>query len=152
MWRTLKKLLLVLLMFAAAAASGYWIKEFVDARNPQYAVPEMEVTADGQALQGVLNACSWDFLTGETCSYLGRESLFELEMPRNELLGGEQLEFRFSQTPQELTISRSERYSYDFRPCGENLTVPYESGVYLYEITAQFARGYELFYLYIAVM
>lgn len=148
----IKKILLALLLFSLAAAAGYFIKETIDARYPEYALPRITATADGEELVCVMDSCSWSFLTGETYNYGANESIFELELTKNELIGGETLAISFSQQPLEVSVSRSERYSYDFSPCGDDLTVPYEAGGYLYEIWANYERGYELFYLYIVVV
>ena len=147
----IKKVLFALLAFVAAAAAGYFIKESIDSRYPEYALPQITATADGEELVCVLDACSWTFLTGDTYNYGASQNIFELELAKNELMGGEALNISFSQQPEAVTVSRSERYSYEFRPCEGPLTVPYEEGGYLYEIWADYSRGYELFYLYIVV-
>ena len=66
--------------------------------------------------------------------------------------GGEQLGIDFSVEPVSATISRTRSYTYEFSEIGEkDLTIPYESGGYIYEVSAEFASGSVTWYFYIIV-
>ena len=98
-----------------------------------------------------MSDCSWSFLNGETYVVQPPDNLYDVSLPHNAVLGGEQLEIQFSQKVQVLRIYRSEPYSYNFIMAEEDLVIPYDKGGYIYQVYAQFERGYEMIYFYVVV-
>lgn len=146
-----RKIIIAILCFAIAGYISYWIKEIIDTRYPEYALPTVKVTADGQPLEVSMSDCSWSFLNGETYVVQPPDNLYDVSLPHNAVLGGEQLEIQFSQKVQVLRIYRSEPYSYNFIMAEEDLVIPYDKGGYIYQVYAQFERGYEMIYFYVVV-
>ncbi len=146
-----RKIILAVLCFILAGFISFWIKELIDARNPAYAVPEVHVTADGKQISATMSECSWSFLTKETYNVEYSGNLFDMDIPRNDLMGGEQLEISFSQPAELIRIYRTRPYTYDFNVEDDGLIVPYEEGGYIYQAYAQFDRGYEVILFYIVV-
>lgn len=146
-----RKVILAVLCFILAGFVSFWIKELIDARNPSYAVPRVTVTADGRPVSAALSECSWSFLTQETYTVDYSGNLFDMDIPRNDCMGGEKLEIQYSQPTDLIRIYRTLPYTYDFIVAEDELIVPYEAGGYIYQVYAQFPRGYEVILFYIVV-
>ena len=74
-----------------------------------------------------------------------------MDIPRNDCMGGEKLEIKYSQPTDLVRIYRTLPYTYDFIVAEDELVVPYEAGGYIYQVYAQFPRGYEVILFYIVV-
>lgn len=146
----MKKLLLSLFLFAAAAASALLVKDAIDRRHPDYAVAKLTVTADSVEVPVLVAEYEWRFAFGNTATRQS-PSIAELGLTPMPLLGGEQLELSFSQPVKSMTIERSGNYDYSFSVADGALAAPYESGGYIYRITAGFDSGSAVYYFYIVI-
>ncbi|NLC78720.1 MAG: hypothetical protein GX683_03215 [Ruminococcaceae bacterium] len=145
----MKKIIIALVLFAAAGALAFVLKDYIDRTNPDYAIPQISVTADSSEVATVVSGYSWQFAFGEPVVH-EETPVTELSVVTTELLGGENLGIVFSQPTKSYTVRRSESFSYDFSPT-EDMEVPFESGGYLYEVVATFESGTVQYYFYIVV-
>lgn len=148
----LKKVIASLLLLACAGALAFLVKDAIDVRNPEQAVAKMTVTADTLELPVAVAGFQWEFLFGRrACKKPMPVFEIKLEPAPGELLGGERLELVFSQPAKKIVIKQSKNYSYDFFEVDGDLTVPFESGIYVYKVEAEFESGRVLYYFYAAV-
>lgn len=147
----IKKVVIGILCFIVAGFVAFWIKELIDSRYPAYAIPQVTVTADGIPIEGTMSECSWSFLTQETYSVEFSGNLFDMDIPRNTVMGGERLEIVFSQPTEKIRVFRTKPYTYDFIVADDELQIPFDQGGYIYQVYAQFSRGYEVVFFYIVV-
>ena len=147
----IRKIIIGMLCFVFAGFAAFWIKELIDSKYPAYAVPEVKVTADGIPIDCTMSECSWSFLTQETYNVEFSGNLFDMDIPRNSGMGGERLEVVFSQPTENVRIYRTKPYTYDFIVADGELQIPFEKGGYIYQVYAQFSRGYEVIFFYIVV-
>lgn len=145
----MKKVVLAILLFALAGAVTFVLKDYIDRKNPDYAIPQIVVTADSSEVSTVVSGYSWKFAFGEP---VVREEtpVTELSVAATELLGGEKLNISFSQPTKNFTVRRSGSFSYDFSST-EDMSVPYDSGGYLYEVVAAYESGTVQYYFYVVV-
>ncbi len=148
----MKKLIAAIILLAVAGVSAFYIKDYIDSRNPIYAIAQIEVTADTKPVGYTLAGYEWKFYNGKIAQ-MPTASWAELNMTSEPLLGGEQLTVTFTQPMQSSEIRRLdlERRQFGFTSITDNLIVPFESGGYLYEVRAQFRQGWVLYYFYITV-
>lgn len=148
----MKKVLLAIVLLALAGLIAFGIKENIDSRYPQYAIPQLEVLADTQEVTPLLAGCDWSFRNGRR--YSQEVTLhYYVEPIATTLLGGEQLSIELSVAdPVALNISRSDApYSLNLEPVRGDLRVPFESGEYLYEVYATYEQGFVVYYFRIKV-
>lgn len=146
----LKKILLGAVLIALAGFAAFCVKEAMDLRHPEYAVARLEVTADSEPVDVTIAGFNWSFFFSNK-NARQMQDVALMSVPSTELLGGETLELKFSLAPESYEIKRSESYSYSFIDIGGDLTVPYSSGAYLYQVDAVFDRGTARYYFYIIV-
>ena len=145
------KIIIGLLCFILSGFIAFWTKELIDSRYPAYAIPEVTVTADGIPISGTMSECSWTFLTQETYNVEFSGNLFDMDIPRNSVMGGEKLEISFSLPMESVRVFRTKPYTYDFIVADDELQIPFEQGGYIYQVYAQFKRGYEVIFFYVVV-
>ncbi len=145
-----KKLIIALLLLCAAGFTAFWVKDMLDRENPEYAIPKVTVTADGQEIPVTISGYKWNFTFGGVFKKIS-PSVYDIAQVSVSLKGGESLETLFSQDVKKLNISRSASYSYNFSPTENDMTVPYEKGAYLYDMYAVFDNGSMQCYFYIIV-
>lgn len=145
-----KKFLLGIVLLAAAAFIAFCVKETMDLSHPEYAVARLNVTADTQEIPVTIAAYDWSFFF-KSKNVTAARDVVDITLPSVELLGGERLELDFSLQPESVEIKRSESYSYSFLDAAGDLTVPYSSGAYIYQVDAVFNRGTARYYFYIIV-
>ncbi len=144
-----KKCILALVLFAFVGGAAFFIKDLIDRANPAYAIPQITVTADSRALETFADAYSWRFYIGG--DVIREETpVADLSFAPVPLLGGETIAIGFSQPALETKLTRTDSYSYNFQKTDE-LTVPYENGVYIYNVFARFERGAVSYYFCIVV-
>ena len=146
----MKKILLSLVLLAAAGFSAFLVKDAIDRRSPDYAVAKLTVTADSVEVPVTVAEYDWSFAFGGS-AIREAPSILDLGLSPMPLLGGERLEIKFSQHADSFALERSGNYDYNFEPIEGDLTVPFESGGYLYRVTAQFPSGRAVYYFYVAV-
>ena len=151
MRRKVLKLILVIAMIILAGFAAVAVKDLMDRRSPYYAIPQISVTADSEPVAVTVAGYEWQFMLGGSIkSDVSPATSIQLR-PTN-MSGGEQLGIDFSVEPVSATISRTRSYTYEFSEIGEkDLTIPYESGGYIYEVSAEFASGSATWYFYIIV-
>ncbi|MBR3354255.1 MAG: hypothetical protein IKG47_02670 [Oscillospiraceae bacterium] len=147
----IRKIIIGLLCFVLAGFIAFWIKELIDSRYPAYAIPEVHVTVDGVPIDCTMSECSWSFLTQDTYNVEFSGNLFDMDIPRNSVMGGEKLEISFSQPTDNMRVFRTKPYTYDFIVADDEMQIPFERGGYIYQVFAQFKRGYEVVFFYIVV-
>ncbi len=145
-----KKIVLAVVLLCLSAFAAYYVKDLLDRQNPDNARPRVEVTADGQSVPVTVAGYQWSFFLGGRYEKTP-PSVYDIAPVPCPLSGGESVEITFSQPAEGLTVRRSASYSYDFSDESGEITVPFESGGYLYEVRAEFSRGWVLCYFYIIV-
>lgn len=157
----MKKLIAAITMLVVAGTLAFFLKDYIDSENPQYAVAQIQITADTMTVPHMLAGYEWSF-------YNGRVSTMQ-EIPWNEadeilkpgvvtnesgeevsILGGEQLRIIFTLPVSKMEISRIDWDSYEFVPSND-IRVPFEKGIYIYKISAEFDRGWVVYYFKIIV-
>ncbi len=146
----IRKLLLGLALLALAGAAAFCVKELIDVRYPEYAVARLTVTADTAEVPVTIAGFDWDFALGGE-AHRPAPDVGEIYPAPASLLGGETLSLVFSQPTLAIEVKRSESYSYSFYDINGDLTVPYDKGAYLYEVSAEYRQGRVLYYFYIMV-
>ena len=146
----MKKIIASILLLAVAAVAAVLVKDALDVRHPDYAVAKLTVTADSVELPVLVAGYQWQFLFDQQTAKKP-QPVIELSIPPASLMGGEQLELNFSQTALSYTVRQSRNYSYEFFESEEQLIVPFEPGGYIYEVRAEYERGWVLYYFYIVV-
>lgn len=147
----LKKLIIGVLLIAISGFAAYYVKDYLDRQDPQYAIPQITVKADLQPVPAVVGGYDWQFAFGERVESLP-DSIFDIVFEEIHLKGGEELSIDFSVDPVSYSIKRSDAYSYHFFEIPiEGVSVPFESGGYTYEVVASFEDGTALYYFYIVV-
>lgn len=146
----MKRVLLSLVLLAAAGFSAFFVKDAMDRRHPDYAVAKLTVTADSVELPVMVAEYDWSFAFGASAKK-ETASIIDLGLSPMMLLGGERLELDFSQAADSVTVERSGNYDYNFAPAEGALSVPFESGGYVYRITAEFPSGHAVYYFYVVV-
>lgn len=145
------RIILVISMLIIAALAAVAVKDAIDRRNPQYAIPQITVTADAAPVAVLTAQYKWEFMLGGSAE-LDEGAIEELSIPETNLEGGELIVIDFSVKPESLRMERTSAYTYDFSDIDEtDLTVPYESGGYIYRISADFDYGSVVWYFYIVV-
>ena len=142
----IRRILTGAVLVAIAAFAAYCLKDYLDRKNPDFAVPQLLVTADGQELDVYLSSYYWRFAFGREAEKREPEIdggavsiLDEGVVQTNILHGGEELRYEFSQTELSKLIDRSEAYStYKFDLADEETYVTHEPGAYYYKVTADF--------------
>lgn len=148
----MKKVIAAVLLLALAGAGAFYMKEYLDSQNPQYAIPQLEVTADRVEVPVVLAGCDWRFFNGRR--YQQEVTLhYYVEPTVAVVLGGELLSVDLLLDGYRvMNISRSDRpYSLELIPTRGDLTVPFESGDYLYEVYAEYEQGFVIYYFRLQV-
>ena len=155
----LKRILSGVVLIAAAVFIAFYLKDYLDRRNPDHAVPQLRVTADGQELDVYISSYYWRFAFGQEAEKREPEIdggavsiLDEGIVQPNVLHGGEELIYEFSQQELSVYIDRSEAYSTAvFNLADEEVYVTHEPGAYYYIVTADFERGRVSYYFRIDV-
>ena len=151
MRRRILKLILVIAMIILAGFAAVALKDFMDRRNPYYAIPQIYVTADSEPVAVMVAGYEWKFALGGSINRDVTPATSMQLRPTN-MSGGEKLEIDFSVEPKSAVIMRTISYTYEFEEIGEkDLTIPYESGGYIYKVSAEFASGSATWYFYIIV-
>ncbi|MEA5051579.1 MAG: hypothetical protein VB021_08955 [Oscillospiraceae bacterium] len=138
-----------LALFAVAGAAAFYLKDAIDRANPDYAVPQITVTADSKPVATLTDAYSWSFYVGG--DVIREETpVPDLSLTPVTMLGGETLDISFSQPALETKLTRTDSYTYTFKKT-QDAAVPFESGVYIYNVFARFERGAVSYYFCIVV-
>ncbi|MEA4912568.1 MAG: hypothetical protein VB092_08185 [Oscillospiraceae bacterium] len=144
-----RKCIVALLLLAFAGGTAFYLKDLIDRANPDYAIPQITVTADSKAVPTITDAYSWSFYVGE--DVIREETpVPDLALTAADMLGGEALDIIFSQPALETKITRTDSYTYTFQRVTD-LTVPFESGFYIYNVFARFERGAVSYYFCVSV-
>lgn len=155
----IKRILLGIVLIAAAGFIAFYLKDYMDRKNPDYAIPKLHVTADGQELDVYISSYYWRFAFGHEAQLIEPEIdggavriLDEGVVQPNILHGGEELSYNFTQKEKARFIDRSEAYStVDFHLADDETTVTHKPGAYYYKVTAEFERGRVLYYFRIDI-
>lgn len=160
----MKRLLIGVVLVVAAAFIAVALKDYLDQKSPEYAVPHLTVTADTTEVRTHLSHYNWKFVSGKEI-VVTDPMLEQLDQGRGvtgwdegmvlsttDLGGGERLNFSFSQKYAKIHIDRTDAYDYRFNPTDDDTTVPYEKGAYYYRVTAEFKQGRVEYYFRINVV
>ncbi len=160
-WLVLRKLLLGTVLVALAAAISLFIKENLDVKSPEDALPDITVSVNGLPIapERVLRAgYEWNFWTTtekNTPVYTPEElvrMVYPVDMPLRSVL-----DLTFSIKVKDLKISRADdaefRYFIELAGTTDNqIIAPAQAGQYLYKIEAGFGRrGSVIYYLMVNV-
>ena len=149
----IRKELLGVLLITLASLGALFIKESLDTKDPQSALPDIEVNYNGAPLPAgsvFMAGYSWNFLTTiETSPQLMPEDIPLYPVDVQQQIP---MKISFTKPPKSLKISRAEgRYSADFIEItsevdGEILS-PSVPGIYVYKVEAGWGfRGSILYY------
>ncbi len=146
----MKKLLISIILLAVAGFLAFFIKDYIDRQNPDYAVAGLTVTADINTVSAMKAGYDWTFAFGENVKK-ETPSVVDLSIAPTELIGGEMLELNFSINPISYTVFRSGSYNYQFEELSPPFEVTYDKGAYIYMVDAIFPQGQVEYYFYILV-
>lgn len=147
----MKKILASIVLLVGAAFAAILVKDAIDVRHPNNAVAKLTVTADSVELPVTVAGYQWSFLFDRQTAKIPTPAVDQEPTPVT-LLGGERLEFTFSQPVVSYTVKQSMSSTYEFFELEtEEISVPFEPGGYMYEIRAEFESGWVLYYFYIAI-
>ena len=155
-----KRLLLGAVLIAVAVFISLFLKDLIDRQSPDYAIPQLTVTADGQKMNIYLSNYYWKFPFGHEKDKIEPEIddgavsvLDEGIVPANILHGGEELRYEFSQQESLRYIDRSDVYStISFHLADNEKYAPNEPGAYYYKVAAEFERGRVEYYFRIDIV
>jgi len=155
-----KRILIGIVLIAFAVFISLYLKDYIDRQSPDYAIPQLVVTADGQKLNLYLSNYIWRFPFGQEAEKIEPEIdngavsvLDEGFVQANILHGGEELKYEFSQQESLRYIDRSESYSTVFFQLADHERyAPNEPGAYYYKVAAEFDRGRVEYYFKIDVI
>lgn len=148
----MKKFIAAVMLLVLSGVAAFYLKDYIDSNNPQYAIPRLSVSVDTQEVSTQLAGCEWRFRNGRR--YYQEITLhYYVEPTAIHALGGEQIVVDLSiANPEILNISRSDGpYSLNMIPTRGDLTVPFESGEYLYEVHAVYEQGFVIYYFRVRV-
>lgn len=160
-WLLVRKLLIGAVLIGLAAAVSLFIKENLDVKSPEDALPDITVSVNGLPIapEMVLRAgYEWNFWTTtekNTPAYTSEELLrmvYPVDMPLRSVI-----DLSFSIKVKDLKISRADdaeyRYFIELAGAGEGQVIaPAQAGQYLYKIEAGFGRrGSVIYYLMVNV-
>ncbi len=156
----IKRALVGLILIALAAFLSYYLKDYIDRKNPDYAIPKLRVTADGQEVSVYISSYYWEFAFGDTTgrdeAVLDGGAVTAIDdglVPVTQLHGGEVLRYEFSETVNSKLIDRSESYStIIFNQADNERYVTSEPGAYFYKVMANYDRGWVQYYFRIDVV
>ena len=152
---SIKRILLGIVLIALAAFVAFALKDWLDRKSPQNAVPLLTVEAGGKSVAVPATGYHWVFAFGHEAERMPSpiHEAFEQGIPKVELHGGEELDLVFSQQSDYVLIDRSiEPYTYDFfQPAENERTVPFEQGFYVYMVDATFKGGRVQYYFTVVV-
>ncbi|MEG1104867.1 MAG: hypothetical protein RSD78_08495 [Oscillospiraceae bacterium] len=149
----IRKVCLGAVLISLAVCVTLLIKESLDTKDPQSALPSIDVIYNGNSLPetSVFRAgYSWNFLT--TIEDFPAMAPEDIPLYPVDVLPQIQMEIKFSKPPKELKISRADgRYSQDFIEIATDVTgemlSPSVPGVYVYKVEASWGiRGSILYY------
>ena len=144
----LRKIIIGFLLLVMAAGFTLVLKETLDTKDPESALPTISVQYNDGQVQGVYRAgYSWSFFT--TIENRQAPSLAPEDLPLTPVavLPAHPVKITFSKTPSELRIWRAKgRYSTDYLELSNEqegvFDTPSMPGVYLYKVKADWgSRG-----------
>ncbi len=160
-WLLMRKLLIGAVLIGLAAAVSLFIKENLDVKSPEDALPDITVSVNGLPIapEMVLRAgYEWNFWTTtekNTTAYTSEELLrmvYPVDMPLRSVI-----DLSFSIKVKDLKISRADdaefRYFIELANTEEGQVIaPAQAGQYLYKIEAGFGRrGSVIYYLMVNI-
>ena len=148
-YQSVIKTILTVLLILTAGFFSLFIKDKIDSRNPEYALPIVSVSADGTSVPIETTDFEWRLFFNGTIKK-EKANIYDISVDPAILLGGEVLQIDYSLEPVSVTIKRTDSYNYNFYEI-DNLDVPTERGGYLYELDINYKRGSETCYFYIVV-
>ena len=166
--RAILRIVLGCLLLFLAMALTFIIKEVLSARNPEKALPHMQVTVGDLLLadkHSTTYAYSWRFLTDAIDGRSGPDALLDENLPAAMVLPSQPLLIEFSYAATSIKVSRADEGSpqfYEISPSSENraagnsasslLYTPSQPGVYIYQVEASWwLRGSVEYYFRIDV-
>lgn len=144
----IRKLIIGLFLVVAATGITVFIKETLDTKDPESALPIISIVYEGAEMQGVYRAgYTWSFFTTIEDRQAPSLAPEDLPLTPTPVLPGRTMEIKFSNTPSELRVWRATgRYSSDYVELTSDtpsvITTPSAPGVYVYRLKADWgARG-----------
>ena len=144
----MKKFIVAIMLLALAGVATFYLKDYIDSENPEYAIPQIEVTADTEVVAHMVTGYEWEFYNGRTAS-MSSMSWYDYEvesLTSTKVLGGERLNIEFTMPARAVMINRTNDTDKGFIPADNETTVPFEKGIYLYEVWAKFDKGWVMYY------
>lgn len=149
--RKLKRYFVALLMLVLSAYATVFIKNYVESKSPEKALPTLNVSV-GYVQPAVQRAgYTWKFGTGIApilSPYVSAEDVPLLVM---DCYPGHEIVMNFSRAPELVTVYQTKGLANnDFKQL-YSLVTPMEEGVYVYKIEADFDKGDVLYYFAVEV-
>lgn len=160
-WVVLRKILVGAVLVAIAAAISLFIKENLDVKSPEDALPDLTIQVNGLSIapeMALRAGYEWNFWTTtekNTPAYTPEDILqlvYPVDMPPRSLI-----DLDFSIELKDLRISRADdadfRYFIEMANTSEGqILAPAQTGRYMYKIEAGFgSRGSVIYYLLVDI-
>lgn len=154
----IRKLLIGAAALAVAICITIFIRENMDVKDPEQALPSITITMNGSTVMApemIFRAgYEWNFLTTtakSTPPYSSQD--LQDHTPPVEMLARTYMDIAFSMEPRKLTVSRSDEENFDafldLVDAGDGpLIAPATPGVYMYRIQADFGWQGSIVYFF----
>lgn len=152
--RALGRILLAVLFLVIAGAIAVVVKDMLSERNPEYALPVLQVEYNGNPLPQenvTMDSYSWRFFR-QTREWQLEDREIWRSMPAAWVDAGMPLILDFSYRGGEVSISRSYENGTFSEVEGSRLETPREPGIYTYRIEAEWRlRGTVVYYVRVRI-
>ena len=149
--RKLRRYLFAVIMLVLAGYISVFIKDSIDAKNPEASLPVISVTTGYTVLPNVPRAgYEWSYTTKTVKSpYV---SSIDVPLIAYEVLPDTPILIQFSVQEENITLYESKVSSpEDFTEKRYNMSTPAEEGEYIYKVVAQFEQGTIVHYFALSV-
>ena len=148
----IKKAIMGVIAVCIAAALSLLLKNILDARDPENALPQMSVTAGTTTVDPVRAGYEWNFITitkrGPTVS------AEDVPLVPKQVQAGVPISLSFSSKEESVEIARMDGIPSEggFLPVAGDLITPLQPGRYVYKVQVNFKKGYIIYYFAVEVM
>ena len=149
--RKIKRYFIAFLMLILSAFGTIFIKNYVDSKNPEKALPVLSVSV-GYVQPAVQRAgYTWKFGPGIAPSLSPYVSAEDVPLLVMDCYPGHEIVINFSMQPELVTVYQTEGLANNNFKQLYSLVTPMEEGIYVYKIAAEFEKGDILYYFAVQV-
>lgn len=147
--RKIKRYILALVMLVIAAYTTIFIKDTVDALNPEKSLPVINVSVGYNPPYVVRAGYTWQYgLKTVRSPYV---SAIDTALMTTDCLPNSNIVINFSAPYEYVTVYQADGLANDEFTKLYNLVTPAEEGIYVYKIEAKFEKGDILYYFAVQV-